>query len=100
MENFLLTIRLLILGMLFCENFSQISMKVGPSVQGFNPLPVVTKSKSLWVRVPPVTMGPNAQIKNKKGLAPQQSNNNMKVNNLRDFRITDPHTNMTKTFSS
>jgi hypothetical protein len=62
MENFLLTIRLLILGMLVCENFSQISMKVSLSVQGFNLLPVVTKSKSLWVRVPPVTMGPNAQI--------------------------------------
>jgi hypothetical protein len=63
-------------------------------VQGENPISVVTKSKSLCVRVAPFTPGPSAQNKNKKGLAPQQPLKNNSGNNLEASpgnKTGDPH---------
>ena len=56
MENFSVTTRFLILGMLVWIILYSANMKVSPSAQGEIPLAVV-KSKSLWVQVPPVSSG-------------------------------------------
>ena len=56
MGNFSLTTRFLILGMLIWIIFYPVNMKVSPSEQGVKPLPVV-KEQTLWVQVPPVSLG-------------------------------------------
>ena len=94
MENLFLTSRLIILSLLVCGIFPRTNMKVSPSVWGENPLSVVSKSKSLWVRVPYVSPSPSAQNIIKKGFTPKQQLNNKGGKHLDALEADDPRSNI------